>query len=78
MYAASLRRMSSPVWNRVYTLDVGEVSCDSYSVKTSVALGLADLLPLSHPFLVLPSPRKRMLLCWPEAEEVEMEFEVQV
>jgi hypothetical protein len=46
--------MASPVWNTVYTLDVGEVCCESCSVKTSVALGLADPLPLSHPFLVLP------------------------
>jgi hypothetical protein len=50
--------MSSPVWNRVYTLDVGEICYDSCSVKTSAAPGFTDLLRLSDPFLVLPQSKQ--------------------
>jgi hypothetical protein len=70
--------MSSPVWNTVYTLDVGEVCCDSCSVKTSAALSLADLLPLSHPLLVLPQSEKAGAAALAEGEEVEMEFKAWV
>jgi hypothetical protein len=70
--------MSSSVWNTVYTLDVDEVCCDSCSVKTSAALGFADLLPLSHPFLVLPQSEEAGAAALAEGEEVEMDFKVWV
>jgi hypothetical protein len=50
---ASLRRARGPSALFGAKPNVGEVCCDSCSVKTSAALGLADLLPLSRLFLVL-------------------------
>jgi hypothetical protein len=62
--------MLSPVWNTVYTLDVGEVCCDSGSVKTSAALGSRICCRSRTRSWSFRSPRKRVPLRWPEAEEV--------
>jgi hypothetical protein len=58
--------------------DVGEVCCDSCSVKSSAALGFAYPLSLTLALFIFPSPRKRVALCRPEAEEVEVKLEVLV